>query len=71
MVISLPYVFHQMSLVNNKEAIYLFSPDLKVADSHAIKAHYKCFYKFYQDKFADCDAGLLIKDVGMIATGFL
>ena len=32
-----------------------------MVDCHAT-AHYKCFYKFYQGKFADCDTGLLIKD---------
>ena len=28
-------------------------------------------YKFYEDKFADCDTGLLIKDGWMIRAGFL
>ena len=29
-----------------------------------LKHNINVIYKFYQDKFADCDAGLLIKDVG-------
>ena len=82
MVISLTYVSHQMSkniceynnfpyrqLMTRRQ--YICSHMTEKLLTLTLKHIINVFYKFYQDKFADCDTGLLIKDEGNDHSWFL